>query len=367
MESKTRMLPLDPDTLEARAQERLPRMVFDYYAGGAEDEVTLRANRAAYRRLGLRPRVLTDVGAIDTSLDLLGHHLRHPILLAPTAFQRLAHPDGELAVARAAKRAGAVYVASTLSTCTIEEIAAEAPGLLWFQLYVFRDRALSRDIIARAEAAGATALCLTVTVPVQGRRERDARNGFRLPAELEMANFRGCLQVALPAANGSGLEAFIGRNFDPSLEWDVLDWIRSVTRLPLLIKGILGGEDAVRAVENGADGIIVSNHGGRQLDGALPTVVVLPEVVDAVAGSVPVLVDGGIRRGSDVLKALALGAAATLIGRSYLWGLALAGEEGVFTVLEDRREELVRAMALTGRTRLEQLDRSLILEVPWTG
>jgi 4-hydroxymandelate oxidase len=341
-------------------------MFYDYYAGGAEDEVTLRANRAAYRRLGLRPRVLTDVGVIDTSLDLMGHKLRHPILLAPTAFQRLAHPDGELATARAARRAGAVYVASTLSTCTIEEIAAEAAGLLWFQLYVFRDRGLTREIIARAEAAGASALCLTVTVPVQGRRERDARNRFRLPPELDMANFRDSGHAALPGAKkGSGLEAFIGRNFDPGLGWDVLEWIRSITRLPVLIKGIQAGDDAVRAVENGAAGIIVSNHGGRQLDGALPTVVVLPEVVDAVAGRLPVLVDGGIRRGSDVLKALALGAAATLIGRSYLWGLALAGEDGVFSVLEELRDELVRSMALTGRTRLDQLDASMIVEVPW--
>jgi isopentenyl diphosphate isomerase/L-lactate dehydrogenase-like FMN-dependent dehydrogenase len=348
------------------ARERLPRTVYDYYAGGAEDEVTLAGNREAYRRLALRPRVLVDVSGIDTSLQLLGHDLRHPILLAPTAFQRLAHPDGELATARGAKRAGAILVASSLSTCSVEEIALEAMGSLWFQLYVFRDRDLTRDLVHRAEESGATALALTVTVPVQGLRERDRANAFRLPVELGVPNFRGYSQERLPAAaDGSALEAFIGGNFDSSLSWNVLAWLRSITRLPVLVKGILTQEDASLALEHGAAGIIVSNHGGRQLDGALPTAIALPSVADAVGGAVPVLVDGGIRRGGDVLKALALGARAVLIGRPYLWGLAVAGDDGVATVVEDLEAGLRRAMALTGRVRLADIDRTVLQSMPW--
>jgi isopentenyl diphosphate isomerase/L-lactate dehydrogenase-like FMN-dependent dehydrogenase len=358
-------LPLSPDALEAAAKEMLPPMVYDYYAGGAEDEVTLRANRAAYRRYALRPRVLVDVRDVDTSVELVGTRLAHPVLLAPTAFQRLAHPDGELATARAARRAGSILVASSLSTCTIEEIAAEAAGALWFQLYVFRDRELTRDIVQRAEAAGATALALTVTVPVQGRRERDAANAFRLPAELEMANFRGYVQARFPDASGSALEAFIHGNFDASLTWDVVAWLRSVTRLPVLIKGVLTEDDGRRAVESGANGIIVSNHGGRQLDGALPTAVALPGVVAGVAGRVPVLVDGGVRRGSDVLKALALGASAVLVGRPYLWALALAGEDGVVALVEDMVAGLRRTMSLTGRLAVQDITADILQEIPW--
>jgi 4-hydroxymandelate oxidase len=362
-----RTVPANPDALEAMARERLPRMVYDYYAGGAEDEVTLRGNREAFRRLALRPRVLVDVRGVDTSLELLGHRLRHPILLAPTAFQRLAHSDGELATARAARRAGAIFVASTLSTHTIEEIAVEAQGSLWFQLYVFRDRALTRDIVQRAEESGATALALTVTVPVQGQRERDAANAFRLPADLEMANFRGYEQARMDAGGESALQAYIGGNFDPSLTWDAVAWLRSITRLPVLLKGVLTAEDTRAAVAAGVDGIIVSNHGGRQLDGALPTAVALPAVVEAADGGAPVLIDGGIRRGVDVLKALALGASAVLIGRPYLWGLALAGEAGVVAVVADLEDGLRRAMALTGRVRLSDLDATVLQPLSWLG
>jgi 4-hydroxymandelate oxidase len=360
------VLPANPDGLEALARERLPRMVYDYYAGGAEDEVTLRGNREAYRQLALRPRVLVDVRGVDPSLELLGHRLRHPVLLAPTAFQRLAHPEGELATARAAKRAGAILVASTLATHTIEEIAVEAQGSLWFQLYVFRDRALTRAIVERAEAAGATALALTVTVPVQGQRERDVANAFRLPAGLEMANFRGYAQARMPGpAEGSALFEYIGGNFDPSLTWSAVEWLRSITRLPILIKGVLTPEDTRVAIENGAAGIIVSNHGGRQLDGALPTAVALPAVAEAADGAVPVLVDGGIRRGVDAFKAIALGATAVLIGRPYLWGLAVAGEDGVVAVVEELEAGLRRAMALTGRVRLDDIDRTVLHSLPW--
>jgi 4-hydroxymandelate oxidase len=321
--------------------------------------VTLRANRSAFGQWALRPRVLVNVERIDTSVELLGARLAHPILLAPAAFQRLAHPEGELATARAANATETLLVASTLSTTAIEEIARDA-GPLWFQLYVFRDRELSEAVVRRAEAAGARALCLTATVPVQGRRERDVHNRFALPEGLEMANFRGLRQATFPLSLRSGLEAFIGREFDPSLDWSAVEWLRSITRLPVVLKGVMTSEDAALAVERGCAAVIVSNHGGRQLDGAQATLAALPEVVEGARGRIPVLVDGGIRRGADVVKALALGARAVLIGRPYLWGLGVDGEAGVEHVIRLMRSELERTMALIGRTSVSELDRSAL-------
>ncbi len=354
--------PVNLSEFEIAARERLDPMVYDYYAGGAEDEVTLRANRAGYERFMLRPRVLVDVSAIDLEIDLLGQHLSLPVLLAPAAFQRLAHTDGELASARAARSAGTLLVASTVSTHTVEQIAAAADGPFWFQLYVFRDREITRAIVQRAEACGARALCLTTSVPVQGKRERDTRSGFRLPPDIEIANFSGSEQANFPDAQGSRLEAFINREFDPSMTWDAVAWLRSITSIPVLLKGILSPEDARLAVEHGVDGLIVSNHGGRQLDACIPTILALPEVVDAVDGRIPVLVDGGIRRGTDIVKALALGARAVLIGRPYLWGLAVGGQQGVETVIAQLRAELKRALALVGHTSVATLDRSLLVD-----
>jgi 4-hydroxymandelate oxidase len=352
--------PINLDQYEAAARERLPRVVYDYYAGASDDEITLRANRSAFRELFLRPRVLTDVGVVDTVLELLGERLSVPILLAPTAFQKLAHPDGELAPARASRAVGSLLVASTLSTTPVEEVGRAAGGPFWFQLYVYRDRGLSRELVARAIAAGCTALCLTVTFPVAGNRERDVRNRFMLPRGVEMANFSGLAQSAFPEALGSGLAAFVAEQFDPTLGWDAVEWLREVSGLPVLLKGIVTPEDAALAVEHGAAGVIVSNHGGRQLDTAEPTIRALPRVVEAVDARVPVLVDGGIRRGTDVLKALALGARAVLIGRPVLWGLAAEGEAGVERVLALLSEELVRAMALAGRPSLASIDRGVL-------
>ena len=357
-------MPGGSDELEADARGSLSEAAYHYYAGGAEDEVTLRANRAAFGRFYLRPRVLVDVGDVDLSIDLLGERLSMPVLLAPTAFQRLAHPDGEKASARAARAAGTLMVASTLSTTTVDDTAAAAPGPLWFQLYVFRQREITRALVERAEAAGCTAVCLTVTVPVQGNRQRDNRTRFRLPAELEMANFSGLPQAVLPEAAGSGLDAFIGREFDPTLTWDAVAWLRSITRLPIAIKGIVTPEDASLAAEHGVDAVIVSNHGGRQLDCAEPTLLALPRVADAVAGRIPVLMDGGVRRGTDVAKALALGARAVLVGRPALWGLAAGGQAGVERVLETLRAELARTLALLGRPSVSALDRSAVTEIP---
>jgi 4-hydroxymandelate oxidase len=353
--------PLNVRDYEAAARERLSGMVYDYYAGGADDEITLNLNRAAYQSILLRPRVLVDVSRVDTSLELLGQRLPFPILIAPTAFQRLAHPEGELATARAARAAGALLMmAGTLSTTPVEETARAVGGPFWLQVYVFRDRGLTEQLVERAIAAGCSALCLTVTFPVTGNRERDARNGFALPAGLDMANFRGLAQAQFPSTHGSGLAAFVAHQFDASLTWEAVTWLREISGLPVLLKGVVTAEDARLAVEHGAAGIIVSNHGGRQLDTTEPTIRALPRVIEAVEDRVPVLVDGGIRRGTDVLKALALGARATLIGRPYLWGLATDGQAGVERVIELLRSELTRAMALVGRPTLRELDRSLL-------
>jgi 4-hydroxymandelate oxidase len=354
--------PVNLAEFESAARAKLDPMVYDYYAGGAEDEVTLRGNRSAYERFMLRPRVLVDVSSIDLEIELLGQPLSLPVLLGPAAFQRLAHPDGELASARAARAAGTLLVASTVSTHTVEQIAAAAPGPFWFQLYVFRDREITRAIVQRAEACGARALCLTTSVPVQGKRERDTRSGFRLPPDVEIANFSGSDQARLPEGQGSRLEAFINREFDPSVTWADVEWLRSITSIPVLLKGVVSPEDAKLAVQHGVDGLIVSNHGGRQLDACIPTILALPDVVDAVDGRIPVLVDGGVRRGTDVVKALALGARAVLIGRPYLWGLAVDGQQGVETVIAQLRAELKRALALVGHTSVKTLDRSLLVD-----
>jgi 4-hydroxymandelate oxidase len=358
--------PLNVREYEAAARERLPQMAYDYYAGAADDEVTLDLNRAVYERILLRPRVLVDVSRIDTSLELLGHRLRFPILLAPTAFQRLAHPEGELATARAARAAGTLFMmAGTLSTTSVEDTAAAVGGPFWLQVYVFRDRGLTQHLVERARAAGCSALCLTVTFPVAGNRERDAHNGFALPQGLDMANFRGLEQARFPGTHGSGLAAFVAHQFDPSLTWEAVEWLREMSGLPVLVKGVVTAEDARLAADHGAAGIIVSNHGGRQLDTAEPTLRALPRVIEGVEDRLPVLVDGGIRRGTDVLKALALGARATLIGRPYLWGLATGGQAGVERVIALLRAELERAMALTGCPTLGDVSRALLTgEVP---
>ncbi|MFN2567514.1 MAG: alpha-hydroxy acid oxidase [Gemmatimonadaceae bacterium] len=363
-EEKPAVTPWSLDAYEEAARATLPRAVYDYYAGGAEDEVTLRANRAAYERFYLRPRVMIDVSHVDVSVELLGERLAFPVALAPAAFQRLAHPDGELATARAARAAGTLLIASTLSTYSVDDIAAAAPGPLWLQLYVFRDRGLTRELVERAERAGCRAICLTVTVPVQGNRERDLRNQFRLPAGIEMANFIGLRQARFPeGVTGSGLNAFISREFDPTLTWDAVAWLRSITKLPIILKGVAAPEDAALSVEHGAAAIIVSNHGGRQLDGAEPTLFALPRVVDAAGGRIPILIDGGIRRGSDVVKALCLGATAVLIARPYLWGLAVGGQRGVEHVLALLRAEVERTLALLGRPTVASLGPDAISDI----
>ncbi len=348
------------DDVEAAARERLPAAAADYIAGGAEDEVTLRANRQAFEALVLRPRVLVDVSTRSLETAVLGQAMPMPVLIAPTGFQRLAHPDGELATARAAGAEGVCLVLSTFSTASLEEVAA-AGGPRWFQLYVHRDRGLTADLVRRAEAAGYSALVLTVDLPVLGRRERDLRNGFSLPTDLRLGNFALATSAALHGVEqGSALAAFHEGLRDPAFTWEDVDWLRSVSRLPLILKGVLRADDARRGVDHGAAGIIVSNHGGRQLDGAASGIGALPEVVEAVGGEVEVLVDGGVRRGVDVVRALAVGARAVLIGRPVLWGLAWDGEAGVRRVLRMLRDELDTAMALVGAPTVRAITRDLL-------
>ncbi len=348
--------------LEAAARAVLPAQNADYIAGGADDEITLRDNRRVFERVRLRPRYLVDVSKIDTEIELFGTALAAPVLLAPTAFQVLAHPDGETATARAAAAAGTVYCASTLSSYDLADIAAAADGPRWFQLYCAADRGITEDLVTRAKAAGYQALCLTVDVPVLGRREADLRNGFRLPEEALPRNIMRFLELdALTRSEReSALDRLIGQLFDPALSWRDLAWIKSLSDLPLLIKGILTAEDARLALDHGADGIVVSNHGGRQLDGVPASLDVLAEIVEAVDGACPVLMDGGVRRGTDVVKALALGADAVSIGRPYVWGLAIGGEQGVAQVLDMLTQELRSAMALVGAASIADIVPQMI-------
>ncbi|MDY6802285.1 MAG: alpha-hydroxy acid oxidase [Cyanobacteriota bacterium] len=352
--------PINLFEYESLAPEHLSKMALDYYNSGAWDEITLRDNRAAYDRYKLLPRVLADVTHRDLSTTILGVPTEMPVLIAPMAFQCLAHPEGEMAVARAAKSMGVTTILSTMSTTSMEEVAG-ATDKLWFQLYVHRDRSLTRALVERAEAAGYSALCLTVDAPVLGRRERDRRNQFFLPSGMELANLTFMADLEVAKSEGeSGLFAYFARQLDPGITWKDLEWLQSLTKVPVVVKGVLRGDDALRAVEHGAKAIVVSNHGGRQLDGAIATIDALGEVVAAVGDRAEVLVDGGIRRGTDILKAIALGAKAVLVGRPILWGLAAGGETGARHVLELLRDELDVGMALSGCAKIEEIDVSLV-------
>ncbi len=325
---------------ERLAETRLDQATWHYYAGGSDDELTLRANQEAFERIRLRPRMLVDASFCDTSITTLGTSISLPVLIAPTAFHMLADPEGECATAQAAGEADTLMVASSSSTRSLEEIAQAASGPLWFQLYVF-ERQNARELVQRAAAAGYRALVLTVDSPRWGHKERAIRSGFRVPTKANVSD-----QVAARDAI--------------SITWDDVDWLKSLSPLPILLKGILTAEDARLAVAHGVDGIIVSNHGGRQLDGVCAAIEALPEVVEAVNARCEVYMDGGVRRGTDILKALALGARAVLVGRPVLWGLAVGGSTGAHRVLEILRTELALAMALSGCPTLASIDRSLI-------
>ncbi|RSN10333.1 alpha-hydroxy-acid oxidizing enzyme [Nonomuraea sp. WAC 01424] len=341
------MNPVNLRDFETVAKDKLDPVLYDYFAGGAQDEITVRANEAAFRRLSLVPRILRGAGPPRLDLALFGQPSAMPVLLAPTAFHRLAWDEGEVATARAARDADVVMIAAMLSTVTVEEIAATG-AKLWFQLYLQPDLAFTESLVRRARAAGCRALVVTADSPALGRNERGDRNGFHdLPPGIVCANMGG---------NGSVRQV----ELSPALSWRHLDWLREITDLPVLVKGVLHPADAVLAVEHGAAGVIVSNHGGRQLDTAPAAVDRLPLIAEAVGGRVPVLLDGGVRRGTDVLKALALGATAVAVGRPVLWGLAASGSEGVARVLSLLRTELANALTLCGAATPAALTRDQV-------
>jgi len=355
------MKPINLADFESLARERLSPLAWDYFEGGAEDEYTVIDNVAAFRRVKLRPRMLNDARERDLSTTVLGQPIALPVLLAPTSHQRMAHPEAELATARGAADAGTIAVLGTGNHYSVEEVGAAVPRPFWFQMYCYESRDVTERIIRRAEAAGARALVVTVDATFAPRRERHIRNGFALPPEVELRNMTGVgLQDHLLRPENGGMPAFIASLRSLLLTWEEIDWMRRVTDVPIVLKGIMTAEDAALAVEHGVDAIIVSNHGGRQVDGTLATIEALPEIAEHVGGRIEVLVDGGIRRGTDVLKALALGAKAALIGRPYLWGLAVDGAGGVGRVLDMLREELDCAMAQCGQADVKRIDRSLV-------
>jgi len=348
------------DDYAAFARERMAPQAWAYLNGGAADEITVAENVAAFRRLRVRTRVLADLKGGHTAVDLFGQRFDYPIMLAPVAFQRLAHPDGEPATAVAAAAMRACMVVSTQSSMTLEEIARAGRGPLWFQLYIQPDRAFTEALVRRAEAAGYRALVVTIDAPVNGVRNVEQRAGFALPPGVSAVNLQGMRAPAGHAAR-AGDSPFFGTPLAAlAPTWKDLEWLRGLTRLPLLAKGVTAPEDAVRAIGVGIDGIVVSNHGGRTLDTLPATIDLLPPIAEAVGGRVPLLLDGGVRRGTDVLKALALGAAAVLVGRPYIHGLAAAGPAGVAHVLHILRTELEVAMALTGCRTLADVDRSVL-------
>ncbi|CAN7117513.1 unnamed protein product [Brassica rapa subsp. narinosa] len=375
---------------EAIAKEKLPKMVYDYYASGAEDQWTLKENRNAFARILFRPRILIDVSKIDMTTTVLGFKISMPIMVAPTAMQKMAHPEGEYATARAASAAGTIMTLSSWATSSVEEVASTGPGIRFFQLYVYKNRKVVEQLVRRAEKAGFKAIALTVDTPRLGRRESDIKNRFTLPPNLTLKNFEGLdlgkmdevrIHQIIPSniANDSGLASYVAGQIDRTLSWKDVQWLQTITSMPILVKGVLTGEDARIAIQAGAAGIIVSNHGARQLDYVPATISALEEVVKATQGRVPVFLDGGVRRGTDVFKALALGASGIFvsiiifpfislsslkplkIGRPVVFSLAAEGEAGVRKVLQMLRDEFELTMALSGCRSLTEITRNHIV------
>lgn len=351
------------DDFERIAFSKLDQNTLDYYRSGANQEITLKDNIQAFSRICFRPRFLRDVSTRDLSTTILGQPISFPVCIAPSAMHKLAHPDGEVATARAAARAQTAMGLSTLSTTPLEEVASVSPSSpKFFQLYVYKNRNATRELVERAQRAGFKGLLLTIDTPFLGRRLADERNQFKLPPHLTLGNFspKDTKSEISNNTGGSGLSQYSTDLLDPSLSWKDLKWLKSITNLPIVLKGILTAEDAILAVEHGIDGILVSNHGARQLDGDPATIDVLREVVEAVKGKCEVYLDGGVRTGTDVLKALALGARCVFIGRPVLWGLTHSGEDGVRKVLEILRKEFDLAMALAGCRNVSEITPALV-------
>ena len=379
------MQAINIDDLRAAAMRRLPRAIFEFIDGGSQDESTLRANREDFQKWRFLTRTLTDVSVRDQSVTLFGQRLASPLILAPTGLAGLLSRRGDLSAARAAEKFDVPYCLSTMATCSIEEISRESAQPKWFQLYVLRDRGLTRAFIDRAKAARCSALVLTVDTKVQGPRERDMRNGFTVPPRFTAATildfarhyswlfdvglgqriaFRNFEGTQAAATDAMTITQFIAGQYDLSVNWKDVEWFKSHWGGPVLLKGILSAEDAKLAIAHGADGVIVSNHGGRQLDGAVSAVQALPAIADAVAGRIEVILDGGIRRGADVVRARALGARACMIGRAWLYGLASGGQPGVERALQILRDEIDITLTLLGRPTLAEINRGVLVEKP---
>ncbi|XP_017837748.1 peroxisomal (S)-2-hydroxy-acid oxidase [Drosophila busckii] len=349
------------EDFERQAYSKLEKNALDYYKSGAGEQFTLGLNREAFNRLRMRPRVLRNVTQVDPSCRILGQQLGWPLGIAPTAMQKMAHSDGEIGNARAAGKAGSIFILSTLSTTSLEDLAAGAPDTCkWFQLYIYKERSLTEKLVRGAERAGFKALVLTVDAPVFGHRRADVRNKFSLPPHLRLANFQGDQANGVVTMGGSGINEYVASQFDASITWQDISWLKKLTRLPIIAKGILTAEDAVLAREFGCDGIIVSNHGARQIDTVPASIEALPEVVKAVGNDLVVMLDGGIRQGNDIFKALAVGAKAVFIGRPAVYALAYNGQSGVEQMLSVLRKDLEITMALTGCQTLADIQPAMV-------
>lgn len=358
----TLALDLSLEELEREARQIIGEMAYAYYSGGAGDERLLAENVAAWAHWQLHPHVLAGISEVTTATTLLGTEVSSPVVIAPTAIQGLAHPDGEMATAQGAASVGALMVLSSLATCSLEDVALAAPGSpRWMQIYILRDRARTKELVERAANHGYGALVLTVDAPVSGLRLRELRNGVHLPNDLSLPNLAG---DSTDRAHEGGFMAVVSREFEPALTPDDIGWLAGLADLPVVAKGVQRADDAVRCVEAGAAAIIVSNHGARQLDDAPATADILAEIVDAVGSRAEVYVDGGVRRPPDVVKALALGARAVLVGRPSLWALAAGGSDGIASLLQWYASELRRTMALCGAANVDQIDRSLVRRAP---
>ncbi len=366
---KRRLVNQDPDSrtplnlseYEELAKSVLDKAAYDYYRSGANDEITLAENLQAYKRVQLYPKVLVDVEKRDLTTSVLGQEISMPIMIAPTAFHKMACTLGEIATAQAAEANETLMVLSSLSNTSPEEVAGSTKGPLWFQLYIYKDRTLTKSVIQRVEELGYKALCITVDAPLLGRRERDVRNRFSLPDGLRIATVGDYLEKSMAEnSKTSSLNVYFESLLDQSITWKDIEWIRSITKLPIIIKGVHRPDDAIKAIEHGIDGIVVSNHGARQLDTVPATIDLLPSISNAVNDNLEIFLDGGIRRGTDVIKAIALGARAVLIGRPILWGLAVDGSKGASSVLRLIRDETDLAMALCGISRISEANKDLI-------